>query len=56
MQQAGATFHFNDLSKAEWEGLMMIDGVRGELEKEQMDKQKEKNMLAHASNASVRRR
>jgi len=48
IHQAGATFHFNDLDKAEWDGLLMIESVRAEIERAQVEKQKEKQMLAQA--------
>lgn len=54
LKNAGATFHFNELSKREWDGMMLIETVRAELEREQMEKSRLKSITQQAQ-ANVKR-
>lgn len=48
LNRVGATFHINDLHKCEWDGLVLIESARIELEKERMEKADEKAKLQKA--------
>jgi hypothetical protein len=55
LKNAGATFHYNELSKLEWDGLMLIETIRAEIEQEQMEKQRLKS-LTQQSSVNIKRR
>lgn len=38
LRKVGATFKLNDLSKDEWDGLMLLERVRSEIEEEMVEK------------------
>lgn len=42
LRKVGATFSINALTKEEWDGLLLIEGVRIEVERERMHKAEEK--------------
>lgn len=42
LKKVGARFNINDLTKEEWDGLLLIEGVRVEIEREQMKKAEDK--------------
>lgn len=48
LRQAGATFLLNELSLQEWEGLITLEGVRAEIEREQYEKQEMKKKVRAA--------
>jgi len=48
LRRVGAVFHLNDLSREEWDGLILLENVRAELEQEMYDKEKRKSDLGTA--------
>lgn len=54
LQQAGCTFGIDDLSKDEWDGLLLIQVTRAEIEWEKYEKEKRKQQLEAATKTSVR--
>jgi len=42
LRRVGAVFQINDLTREEWDGLLVIEGVRIEIERERMNKAEEK--------------
>jgi len=42
LRRVGAVFQINDLTREEWDGLLVIEGVRIEVERERMNKAEEK--------------
>ena len=54
LKQVGCTYQLDDLTKTEWDGLLLIQQVRNEIEMEQFEKEKRKRQLQAATNVSVR--
>lgn len=52
MKQIGVAFRVNDLTKDEWDGLIMIEGLKNEIEKERLEKDELKRKVAAASGGS----
>lgn len=52
--QCGCKFTVDDLTKAEWDGLLLIHIVRREIEKEQMEKADRERQLKSVTNTAVR--
>jgi len=48
LRRVGANFMLDDLTKSEWDGLILIEDVRSEIEQEQYRKQEQKTKLAKA--------
>jgi len=42
LRRVGATFSINDLTKEEWDGLLVVESTRIEVERERMRKEQEK--------------
>jgi hypothetical protein len=54
LTKVGATFLINDLTKEEWDGLLMLDSVKNEIEHEKYEAERLKQK-AEAAVASSRR-
>jgi len=48
LRRVGATYHINELTKEEWDGLLVIEGVRVEVERERVEKEREKAKIRAA--------
>lgn len=42
LRRVGATFSINELTREEWDGLLLIEGVRADVERERTRKAEEK--------------
>lgn len=51
----GVSFRINDLTKKEWDGLLMLESVKAEVEQEQYDAERLKQKAADAIAKSKRR-
>ena len=49
LKQAGAVFHINDLTKSEWDGILLIESVKNEIERERIEKEELKRKLDAAA-------
>jgi len=56
LRQVGCVFALDDLTKDEWDGLLLMHIVKDEIELEQLEKEKRKRELSSAVNTSVRKR
>jgi len=56
LKMVGCQFVIDDLTKDEWDGLLLLQIVRNEIELEQADKEKRKQQLQAATNTNVRKR
>ena len=43
MKKVGATFRLNDLTKREWDCLIVLESAKSEVEQEHMQREKEKS-------------
>lgn len=48
LRRVGATFSINELTREEWDGLLLIEGVRAEVERERTRKAEEKAKIQAA--------
>jgi hypothetical protein len=48
LRRVGAVFQINDLTREEWDGLLVLEGVRIEVERERMKKSEEKAKIQAA--------
>jgi len=48
LRRVGAVFQINDLTKEEWDGLLLLEGVRIEIEREQRMKAEDKAKIKAA--------
>lgn len=48
LRRVGATFSINELKKEEWDGLLLIESVRAEVERERTRKAEEKAKIQAA--------
>jgi len=55
LSQAGCHYRLNDLVREEWEGLLLLQIVRSEIEQEMMDKEKKRQQLSAATETRVRK-
>jgi hypothetical protein len=46
--QVGVSFGIDDLNREEWNGLLMLESVKGELEQERLDKMRLEQKVASA--------
>lgn len=56
LKNIGATFHINDLTKNEWDGILLIEGAKSEIERERMEKEELKRKIDAASTKKSHRR
>jgi len=55
LKEVGAVFNINDLTKEEWDSIMLIEGVKSEIERERYEKEDLKRKVDAASTKSRRR-
>lgn len=56
LRKVGCTFQPNTLTKEEWDGLILLETTRAEIEMERMEKAKrERQLRAAQSQTSVRK-
>lgn len=56
LKHVGCNFLLNDLTYEEWEGLLLLQTVRNEIEVEMMEKDKRKQQLQAATTETIKRR
>lgn len=54
LRQVGCNFQLDDLSKDEWDGLLLLQNTRNEIEWERYEKERRKQQLEAATKTSVR--
>jgi len=55
MKRVGAVFGLNDLEKIEWDGLILIEQTRTEIELEQVKRERERANLKSVSGSRGKR-
>ncbi len=55
LRQVGAQFHIDDLSREEWDGLLMLESVKAELEDERAKKDELQAKVAAVKSKSSKR-